>query len=281
MEIIYAKHAGFCEGVERAYRIALKAVEKKKPLYILGDLVHNRDVVGKFKKLGIRKVKDAKGISAGSTLIITAHGASPEIFDQAKKRGLHVVDTTCPWVRRAQELALRLSKSGRRVVIVGDKGHPEVAGLLSWAGGGAVVVEKKKDVGRYKFNEKVGVIAQTTQSNENFSEVVAALRKRVSDISVHNTICGATSKRQCAATDLAGSVDLMLVIGDFKSANTNRLTELCRSVGVPTKQIQNERELKSGWFKGKVKIGVTAGASTPDWIIKKIVRKIKQYGKKN
>lgn len=281
MEIILAKHAGFCEGVERAYKIALDAVKRTKPVFILGDLVHNKDVVAEFKKLGIKRVKSLKGLPPHSTLIITAHGAAPETIYKAEEMKLRIIDTTCPWVKKAQRLARDLARSDRQVVIVGDKGHPEVVGLLGWAGRGAKVVECKSDLKGLRFKGRVGVLAQTTQSKENFDSVVGELRKKAQDVEVYNTICEATSSRQCSAADLAKRVELVLVIGDFKSANTKRLTELCRKVGVPTRQIQNDRELKLKWFKGKKRIGITAGASTPDWIIRRVLEKIRKYDEKN
>ena len=280
MKIILAKHSGFCEGVHRAYRIATASVKSTRPIFILGDIVHNSDVVDEFKRLGIRKVKALKGLPRGSTLIITAHGTTPKIVLEAKERGLKIVDTTCPWVKKAQAVARELSDSGRQVVIVGDKGHPEVRGLYAWAGEGAVIVEKSSDLKKIKFNKKVGVIAQTTQSEENFRDIVSQIRSTVPDVSVHNTICGATARRQCSAKDLAEEVDVMLVVGDLKSANTKRLAELCRRAGVATHHIQNAGELKPSWLKGKGKVGITAGASTPERVIKEVVGKIKEHAKK-
>jgi small subunit ribosomal protein S1 len=279
MKIIIAKHSGFCEGVHRAYRIATASVKSTGPIFILGDLVHNKDVVEEFKRQGIKKVKALKGLPRRATLIITAHGTTPKIVESAKERGLKIVDTTCPWVKKAQAVAKELSDSGRQVVIVGDKGHPEVKGLFAWAGKGAVIVEKYSDLKNLKLAEKVGIIAQTTQSEENFRNVVSQIRRTVPDVSVHNTICGATARRQCSAKDLAEEVDIMLVVGDLKSANTKRLAELCRQAGVATHHIQNAGELKPSWLKGKGKVGITGGASTPERVIKEVVGKIKEHAK--
>ncbi len=279
MRIILSKYAGFCEGVTRAYRIALRAVAKRKPVYILGDLVHNRDVVKKFEGLGIKRIKTLKGLKSGSTVVITAHGSSPKIYDEAKVVKLRVVDTTCPWVKKAQRIASEFANEGRQVIIVGDRGHPEVVGLLGWAGPDARVVENVSQLRGIKLKGRAGVIAQTTQSEENFNEVVRELRIKVPDLKVSNTICGATSKRQCSAVDLAREVDMVLVIGDFKSANTKRLVELILKEGVEAHQVQNGGELKFKWLKGKKTIGITAGASTPDWIIKRVIDKIRHYAK--
>jgi len=280
MEIILARHAGFCEGVEHAYRIALDSIKRNKPIYIFGDLVHNKNVVSEFKKLGIKRVEKLINLSPGSTLIITAHGTTPRIINQAEKLRLNIVDTTCPWVKKAQRLASELTKSGRNVIIIGDRGHPEVVGLKAWAGRNARVVEKKKDLKGLRLGKKIGVVAQTTQSVENFRDIIGELRHRIKDLAVHNTICGATSRRQVSAKDLAKKVDMMLVIGDFRSANTKRLAKLCKGVGVITHHIQNERELKLKWLKGIKKLGITAGASTPARVIDGVLDKVNRYASK-
>jgi len=276
LEIIVAKHAGFCEGVERAFQIALAAAKTKKKIYMLGDIVHNSQVVAKFKELGVKTIKDLSEIPKGekASVIISAHGVPPQIRKITKEMHLEIINTTCSWVKRAQELATKLSKEGRQVIILGDKGHPEVEGLKGWAGENSVVVEKASEVEKINLGEKVGLIAQTTQSQENFNEVSHALKVRVKDLRVENTICGATQKRQKAAVELAKKVDLMIVVGDFKSANTKRLTELCLKTGTETVQIEKALEL-GNIPKGKNKIGVTAGASTPDWIINEVLKYLK------
>lgn len=278
MEILIAKHSGFCEGVERAYRIALEQTQKGSPVFMLGNLVHNTQVVDKFKNAGVRVVKSVSEIPSGSsgTLLISAHGVSPEVYDQAKKLGLEIVDTTCPWVKKAQKIAKELAEDGRLVIIVGDKGHPEVKGLIGWGGGKAKVIEGIEDIkglGETKDIEriKVGVIAQTTQAEEHFGRMVKALREKVKDLKEFDTICGATSKRQAAAVELAKKVELMLVVGDKLSANTKRLTELCSATGTETHQIQTVKELGTNWLKGKHKVGITAGASTPEWAIEEVI----------
>ncbi len=279
MQIILARYSGFCEGVNRAYKIALSATKRTKPVFILGDLVHNKDVAAQFTRLGVKKIKSLQGLKPGSTVIITAHGASPGLYERAKKLKLKIVDTTCPWVKKAQSLARELADAGRDVIIVGDKGHPEVAGLLKWAGRRSRVVEGVSDLGKIKLSDSVGVLAQTTQSEDDFARVVSALKGRRADVSVKNTICAATSKRQRSAKELSGLVDLMLVIGDLRSANSKRLKGIC-SKKVATRQIQNEKELKVSWLRGKNKIGITAGASTPDRVINKVIEKLNKYDKK-
>ncbi|OGC11804.1 4-hydroxy-3-methylbut-2-enyl diphosphate reductase [candidate division WOR-1 bacterium RIFOXYA12_FULL_52_29] len=271
MEVLVAKHAGFCVGVERAYKIALQEPENQ-PVYMLGNLVHNKQVVERLRARGIIGVHSLSEISAKGTLLISAHGASPEIYEEAKQKGLKIIDTTCPWVKKAQKIAAELAGRGCRVVIVGDKGHAEVKGLLGWSGGRGTVVETPADVSNLTVAENcLGMIAQTTQAEEQFQNIAAALRAKFANVEVHNTICGATSHRQSAAIEIAKQVDLMLVIGDKMSANTNRLTELCAKTGTKTFQIETAAELDPSWLTGKTKVGVTAGASTPKWITGEVI----------
>ncbi|MFH1576019.1 MAG: 4-hydroxy-3-methylbut-2-enyl diphosphate reductase [Candidatus Margulisiibacteriota bacterium] len=278
MEISLATCAGFCEGVERAYRIALEQVKAGQTVFMLGNLVHNTQVIEKFKALGVKTVNNIAEIpnNAPGILLISAHGVPPNIYEEAKNKGLSMVDTTCAWVKKAQRIAKELTAEGRQVIIVGDKGHVEVKGIVGWSGGTAIVIEDLKDLNNLSLSPdaKVGIIAQTTQSEDHFFKLVTELKKRVKDVVVFDTICGATSKRQNAAVKLAKQVDLMLVIGDKMSANTKRLAELCSKTGVATHQIQTVAELDLSWLKGKNKVGITAGASTPDWVIKEVVAKL-------
>lgn len=275
MQILIAQHSGFCEGVERAYRIALEQTQAGKPVFMLGNLVHNKQVVEKFEKLGAKTVKDLLEIPKDSKgiLIISAHGVPPEVYEQAKESGLEIVDTTCAWVKKAQRIAKELAEEGRTIIIVGDKGHKEVIGLIGWSGGRAKVIEEIEDIKGIR-GEKIGVLAQTTQSKEHFEKIVAEIKKQAKDFKVFDTICGATSKRQKAAIELAKKVDLVLVIGDRMSANTKRLAELCTKTGAETHQIETVGDLNSSWLKDKEKVGLTAGASTPEWVIEAVTAKL-------
>lgn len=275
MEILIAEHSGFCEGVERAFRIAIDTAKAGKPVFMLGNLVHNKQVVERLQNLGAKSVSNLSEIPRNTkgTLLISAHGVPPQIYEEAKKLKLEIVDTTCPWVKKAQKIAKELSEDGRFVVIVGDKGHPEVKALVGWSGGKAVVVENLEDINKLSLSTKdrVGILAQTTQAEDHFDRMVAELKKKVKDLKEYDTICGATSKRQSAATELAKKVDLMLVIGDQMSANTKRLTELCAKTGSETHQIQTVEELNKDWLVGKQKVGISAGASTPEWVIQDVI----------
>jgi 4-hydroxy-3-methylbut-2-enyl diphosphate reductase len=279
MQIFIAEHAGFCEGVERAYQIALKQSQARRSVFILGNLVHNTQVVEKFRKLGIKTVKDLSEIPKNSKgiLLISAHGVSPGVYQKARELELEIVDTTCPWVKKAQKIAEDLADKGDLIIIVGDKGHPEVKGVVGWSRGKAVVMENLEELKSLagSFDKEIGILAQTTQAEEKFAEIVSGLKKKAKNVFEYNTICGATSKRQHAAVNLAKKVDLMLVIGDKMSANTKRLTELCGKTKTETHQIQTVAELDPKWFSGKEKVGLTAGASTPEWIIEEVLKKIK------
>jgi 4-hydroxy-3-methylbut-2-enyl diphosphate reductase len=279
MQILIAEHSGFCEGVERAYQIALEQTEAGQLVFMLGNIVHNAQVVSKFTRAGAKIIKNLSEIPPNSIgiLIISAHGVPPEVYQEVKGKGLRVVDTTCPWVKKAQKIAKELAEEGRYVIIVGDTGHPEVKGLVGWSGGKAVVVENPSDPQKLKLSPdaRVGILAQTTQAEEHFRKIVDAVKHKVKDVKEYDTICGATAKRQAAAVNLARKVNLMLVIGDPMSANTKRLTELCAATGVETHQIQTAAELQSSWLNQKEKVGITAGASTPEWIIKDVTSFLK------
>lgn len=278
MQLFTAEYTGFCEGVERAYKIALDQTKAGHPVYMLGNLVHNTQVIDKFIKAGIKTVKAVAEIESDpqGIVLISAHGVPPQVYQEAKDKGLGIIDTTCAWVKKAQKVAESFADEGRLVVIVGDNGHTEVKGLIGWSRGKGVVVENLDELKIMDIHAdtKVGVLAQTTQTEAHFKEIVAAIKGLAKDVKEYDTICGATSKRQDAAIDLARKVGLVLVIGDKMSANTKRLTELCNSTGTETHQIQTVKELDLAWLKGKEKIGITAGASTPDWVIREVVEQL-------
>jgi 4-hydroxy-3-methylbut-2-enyl diphosphate reductase len=277
MKIIIAKYLGFCTGVNRAYNLAIKTAKKGGPVYMLGYLVHNQKVIDELKEKGIHTVKDISDVPKGATgyLIISAHGLSPKKYEQAQKTGLKIIDTTCPWVKKPQEIAKKLVDDGYHVVIVGDKNHAEVIGIVGWAGGKAQVIDSVKDIRKVDFHDKIGVIAQTTQSPQVFEDVVNGLVSKTNELKMFNTICEATSQRQRSAQDTAKRGEIMLVIGDSKSANTRRLKELCEETGAKTYQIDSADSLDLNLLKGFDIIGITAGASTPAYVIDEVINKLK------
>ncbi len=268
-KIELAKYSGFCFGVKRAIKLAQDAVKSKKTIYSLGPLIHNRQEVERLRKKGIHIVENLSEIKSG-TLIIRSHGIHPRLVKEAEKKALSIIDATCPFVKKVQELTTLLQKEGYRVIVVGEKNHPEILALP-----GVKVIEKVSDVEKMRTAKKLGVVSQTTQTIENLTEVVAALVKKTSELRAFNTICGATARRQKEAYDMAHRCDLMLVVGGYNSANTRRLAEICKRTGTETHHIETAHQIKPSWLKGKRKIGVTAGASTPNWIIRKLMQKLK------
>lgn len=281
MKVIIADNAGFCEGVNKAFRTVMKELKKNEIVYILGNLVHNHFVINNLTRLGavtIHKLSDIpEGIHA--TLVIAAHGVPPDIYAECKKKDISIVDTTCGWVKKAQLIAQKISQEGRQVIIIGDKDHTEVKGALGWSNSKGIVIEKVSDINKInlKPKSKIGVLAQTTQARDNFNNIIKSLTNKFKDINVYNTICGATAKRQNSCQLLANEADIIIIIGDKMSANTKRLFQICKVNNNKTHWVQSAKGLKKEWFKGAKITGITAGASTPDWIIKEVVDAIKKY----
>lgn len=271
MKILLAPKAGFCFGVKRALDLATKtAMESKKNIYTLGPLIHNPQVVEDLSKQGIAVVKDINDIPEG-VIIIRSHGVGPEVFEQAREKGLHVIDATCPFVKKAHQLAEELNNEGYQVVVVGDKEHPEVTGIIGWTGQQGIVVETPEQAENLNpAAKKLGIISQTTQPEENFQKIVSVLKGKADDVRDYNTICHATRDRQSEAIELARKVDLMVVVGGKNSANTQKLARLCAETGTPTYHIETAGEIDPGWLEGIKIVGITAGASTPNWIIEEV-----------
>lgn len=277
VEIVIARYAGYCYGVERALRITEEALETApEPVATLGPIIHNPTVVARLAERGVA-VADAEDDVRGGTLIVRTHGVSPEVTRRLRARRLNVVDATCPFVAVAQRKAAALREAGHVVVILGERDHPEVAGLEGFAGEGAIVVEDAAGLPLERLRGKrVGVVVQTTQTRANLAGVAAALAPVARELQVHNTVCDATEKRQSAACELAGDVDVVLVVGGRNSANTARLAQLCRATQPRTHHIESAAELDAAWLAGARRIGVTAGASTPDSEIEATVAALQQ-----
>lgn len=275
MRVILAEHAGFCFGVKRAINTAEDTARKANgKVYTYGPIIHNPQVVAKFEKEGVHAIKDINKIKKGDSLVIRTHGVAPEIENKFSKKGLKVVDATCPFVKKAQKLAAKLIIEGYKTVIIGEAHHPEVKGILGYAGSKAIVVGNALEAKKIRKCGKIGVVVQTTQSTDNFMKTVSVLMDKAPEIRVFNTICDATKRRQESALKLADKVDIIIVVGGKNSANTKHLAELCEERGVPTYHIEGALELNKSWFKGKKLAGVTAGASTPDWIINIVMKTI-------
>lgn len=271
MKIIRAEKAGFCFGVKRALDMAERTAQSSSTAS-LGPLIHNKQVVEKMEKQGVRVVGEVKETQAGDTLIIRSHGVPPDIYQDAQRFQVQVVDATCPFVQKAQRLAAESSQTSQ-VVVVGDKQHPEVQGILGWAGGNAIAIEKLEEAMGLPFYEKLSVLAQTTQPAANFHRIVEELKNHTHELKVHNTICNATEERQTVARELASKVDVMIVVGGKNSANTRKLAGICSEL-TKTYLIETADELENNWFDGVETAGLTAGASTPDWIIEEVYKKM-------
>ncbi len=257
-----ASEAGACYGVERALKMVEEAAESSEvPVHTLGPLIHNPRVVGSLAEKGMTVVSSPEE-AAGHTLLLRTHGVTPD--EESRARGLchEVLDATCPFVKKVHLAAARLAREGYQVVVVGEKGHPEVEATLPHAPG-AVVVGNADEAAGLPAAKKIGVVVQTTQSRTNLEAVVAALLGRAEELRVVNTICDATSGHQGACAELAEKADVMVVVGGRISANTKRLAEIAAGLCPRTHHIEGADELEASWFEGAELIGVTAGASTP------------------
>ena len=276
MKVILAKHHGFCYGVKRAVKIAQDSVSLEGKAYTLGPIIHNPQMVEKLANEGVGMVHSLDDIRQG-TVIVRSHGVGPKVYEQAEEKGLTLVDATCPHVKKAQMAAYELSEAGYQVIIVGEKSHPEVKSIFEWSKNRAIIIEHEAELNDIVFLNKVGVVAQTTFSGEEFQKIVNSLIERVENVKVERTICNATEKRQEAAMELANQVDMMIVIGGKNSANTTRLAELCLKKNKHTYHIETVNEINDNWFnKGINTIGITAGASTPDRLIEEVYHKMNQ-----
>lgn len=263
IEIEVARYAGVCYGVERALGMAEKAAdEARKPVNTLGPLIHNPLVVNDLERIGVGTASNVSEVEEG-TLIIRAHGVVPSVVEDARTRGLDVLDATCPYVKKVHNAAERLVREGYQLIVVGESGHPEVEGIMGHAGDDAHVVSVPGDLDAIDLSRKVGVVVQTTQTPGALADVVAELSKRTMDLRVINTICSATQERQDSAAELARRVDAMIVVGGKNSGNTRRLAEICTAACPKTHHIEDASEIEAAWFDGASHIGVTAGASTP------------------
>ena len=271
LEVILADYLGFCYGVKRAIKIARENAAPDGSACTLGPIIHNPQMVERLKEEGVGAIDRLDDLKRGK-VIIRSHGVGPETYERAEAMGLECVDATCPHVKKAQLSAKELAEEGRFVVIVGEKEHPEVHSIVQWAGGNVAVIETVAEAAFLPNASRLGIISQTTFSGERFQEIVSALLDKSRDIRVMRTICTATDQRQRAARELASKVDVMLVIGGKNSANTTRLAQLCAKI-CRTYHIETAEELRPAWFDNIEKIGITAGASTPDWIIKEVYKK--------
>jgi len=270
-----AEGSGVCFGVRRALELAEKALAEGHEVYCLGALIHNPQEVARLAAKGFRVIESLEEAEPRGTLLIRSHGLQPNVVAEARRRGLRIIDATCPLVRRVHTLAAELQEKGYQVVVAGDAAHPEVRAIRGHAPAAAVVGDIEAVRG-LKLSGRVALVAQTTFSPEEFRRVAAELVLRdLQEVRVINTICAATVDRQRAAAELAGRVDVMFVIGGRNSANTNRLADLCAARGVTTYHVEEAGEVKPEHLGGRRRVGVVAGASTPQWIIDAVCARIR------
>ena len=277
MEVIVAKKCGFCPGVTNAISIAEKLLADKGNIYSLGPIIHNPDVVESFANKGLKTVNSIDEIEEGSTVLIRSHGAAPAQIEQLKAKGAKIVDATCVLVKRLQQKAIDLEKEGYEVVVIGDKNHPEVRGVVGCVKNVAVIASKD-DLCNLPKDKKLGIVCQTTKGPELFGEVVGEIaRGGFKELKVINTLCKETVHRQESAVELCKNVDIMFVLGGLQSANTHRLVEWCKKHNNQTFHLQNWKEFDKSILFGKAVAGVTAGASTPQWVINEFVENLKAF----
>ena len=275
MEVIVADNAGFCFGVKRAIKMANETLDQAAgTVQALGPLIHNPQVVGAFTRRGLQVAGSLDELKPGATIVIRSHGVGPEVKKGAEEKGAKVVDTTCPFVTKAQEYAARLIADGYKCIVIGDAHHPEVVGIVAHTEGKAIVLNTVAEAEALKFIPRMGVVFQTTHAIAHVQEVVGALLKRGKEVRVFNTLCGATTAMQKTAIELAPEMDAMVIIGGRQSANTAQLAEVCRRVNPRVLMIESAAELTQDWFAGVKAVGVSAGASTPDEVIAEVVDRL-------
>ena len=276
MKIEIAKTAGFCMGVRRAVELALDAPGKHaEPIYTYGPLIHNPQVLELFADKGIHVLKDIPNPGSG-TVIIRAHGVPPQDKQRLEEAGFRVVDATCPRVIRVQTIIRVHARKGYAAIIVGDRDHAEVVGLVGYAGGRGAVVSSMDELAALPSFEKAIIVAQTTQNLQFYDQVKAWTAQNHPHYKTFDTICDSTEKRQAEVKQFAGGVDAVVVVGGRQSGNTQRLAEIAAASGKPAYHIETERELESCCLDGVQRVGITAGASTPNWIIKRVYRELER-----
>jgi 4-hydroxy-3-methylbut-2-enyl diphosphate reductase len=279
MEIIRASDMGFCFGVRRAVEMAEKAAAELGELSSLGSVVHNRQVVERLASLGVRVIRSPTEAHGGA-IIIPSHGAAPDVTVEAARLGLRVIDATCPMVTRSQQWAKRLSHDGFGVIIFGNPDHPEVRGVLGWAQGKGMAFPDGAALRSVLLPSRIAVLSQTTQTEARFASFVGSLLdlhlKGIREMRVINTLCSATTSKQAATQELARQVDLMIVVGGRESANTRHLAEVAEAEGIETHQVEEASQIDAAWLRSRGRIGITAGASTPNEAIEAVAARLRE-----
>jgi 4-hydroxy-3-methylbut-2-enyl diphosphate reductase len=283
MKVLLANPRGFCAGVDRAIEIVERALELHgAPIYVRHEVVHNKFVVQDLRDKGAVFVEDLSEVPTGSTVIFSAHGVSQAVRRDAEKRGLKVFDATCPLVTKVHVEVGKKRGQGREIIMIGHRGHPEVEGTMGQSEGGMYLVENPQDVSKLKVRDEgnLAFVTQTTLSVDDALQTIAALKARFPSIvgPKKDDICYATQNRQDAVKTLARQCDVVIVVGSPNSSNSNRLREVAQQQGVPAYMVDNALDLKSEWVSGKRTVGITAGASAPEVLVKQVVEKLRELG---
>lgn len=291
--ILIADNAGFCFGVKRAMNMAWNELDKsdKVAIYALGPLIHNKQAVAKYEERGmltvdtieeIEKIESEKvrrGINASKDreMIIRSHGVSKSIYDEAKLKNIPIIDTTCPFVMKIHYLANKCFEDGKQLIVIGDRNHPEIIGINGWSSHSAIIAKNLEEISNISFetNKDYFIVAQTTMNEKEFDAIINYIRSLDIKFEVENTICSATRVRQESARELAQKVDLMIVIGGKHSSNTQKLVKICQDI-VDTFSIETKEDLDRNLLEKYHTIGITAGASTPDWIIEEVINFLRE-----
>ena len=276
MKIILAKSAGYCFGVRDAVNAAYDISKEHGEVYMLGDIVHNESVVDDLEKKGVKVVENLEEIPEDKPVLFRAHGTSKDVWKKAEDKKMNIIDATCPLVHDIHREVKELHAEGRKIIIIGDHGHDEVIGIASQVEG-AIIIASIEEAQKLRKTKKAGIVSQSTQAIENVQDIINILMTKVVDLRFINTICFPTKRNHQQIKELSVITDMMLIIGSFTSANSKRLTELSLERNKNTYQVTNAAEIDSSWFKNNINsVGISAGASTPDWIIDSVIKKVKE-----
>lgn len=275
MEILVAKSAGFCFGVQNAIEKAIGAANQNERVFTYGPIIHNNQVVEDLRQKGVNVINNIEDINKGSYMILRSHGVSKKEYESIKEKGVDIIDATCPYVKHIHNIVEEKCRLGYRIVIIGDANHPEIKGINGWCDNSAIIISEDEDINDINGNEKLCIISQTTFNQEKWYSLVSKIIKTSREIIIFNTICNATQQRQNEAEEISKKVDALIVIGGRESSNSKKLYEICKSNCEKTIFIETEEELDLSDLKELKSVGITAGASTPDYIIKSVIDKVK------
>lgn len=275
MKITIAKDAGYCFGVRDAVNLAYNNTNENGQVYMLGDIVHNERVVKDLADVGTKVVKNMDDIPEGSPVLFRAHGTAVAVWDEAHIKGMNIIDATCPLVKDIHDEVKKLEAEGRPIIIIGDHGHDEVVGIASQVEN-PIIIATPQEAKELRKMKRVGIVSQSTQTIENVQKIINIIMTKVFDLRFVNTICFPTKRNQSQIKELALESDVMIIIGSFTSANSKRLTLLSKQVNLNTYQVNSAEEIQPYWFDDAEKVGISAGASTPDYLIQEVKEKIEE-----